>query len=351
MPRPYEALAMHPGAPPSALAGPPAPAAVIPPHGPHGTATAPTPMPPSPFSLTAAKDDTALYQDARAGFSHLLPGRPVLGLSGRPGDPPADAVVHLQDAPLTLRYALAPPAFAAPNAAEVARLTAESYSGWRAQSAVRVDFANPSWLAAWGVEAAAVAAYDVSGGSHREDLFVLVRQGLVLTSTWTYPCGFVDDPAYATFASIAEGTMIWDPARWQQRGRVWPESVFWGAGLFGRPRPKHNERARQIATAVIPADERGHLLAILTSVVSGAGAPWVPLAAEIIEGNRRAILGATRSSAVRAFVEEAFPDVTTAHDLRGLAVLLGRALDGQIAGTTSSAPPPPPLPAVRVPRA
>ena len=32
----------------------------------------------------------------------------------------------------------------------------------------------------------------------REDLFVLVRQGMVMLVSWTYPRGFVDDPAYAT---------------------------------------------------------------------------------------------------------------------------------------------------------
>lgn len=324
------------------------------PHGPHGgagTTAHPTPPPPTPFTLTAAKDDTALFKDERAGFSHLLPGRPVLGPAGRPGEPPADVVIHLQDAPVTLRYTLAPPAFAAPTAADATRLAAESYAGWRAQAHVQVDFANPTWLAAWGVEAAAVATYDVAGGTHREDLFVLARQGLVLTVTWTYPRGFVDDPAYATFASVAEATMVWDPARWEQRGRVWPDGAFWGAGLFARPKPKHNEGARLVATTVIPPDERAHLLAVLTSVVSGAGAPWVVLAPEILDGNRRAILGATRSSVVRTFVERAFVDVKTAHDLRGFAVMLGRALDGQVAGTTSSAPPPPPVPAVRIMKA
>ncbi len=334
---------------PAALPFGPAQPASASPHGaPFGTNAAPLA---SPFALAPAKDDTALFKDERAGFSHLLPGRPVLGTATRPGDPPADAVVHLQDAPVTVRYALARPAFAAPSAAEAARLAAESHAGRRAQAHVRVDFANPSWLAAWSVEAAAVATYDVAGGTHREDLFVLAREGLILTVTWTYPRGFVDDPAYAAFASVAEATMVWDRARWEQRGRVWPDSAFWGAGLFARPKPKHDEGARQVAIAVLPPEERAHLFAVLASVVSGAGAPWVPLAPEVLDGNRRAILGATRSAVVRGFVERAFGDVRTAHDLRGFAVMLGRALDGQVAGTTSSAPPPPPVPATRIVRA
>jgi len=307
----------------------------------------------SPFGLEPRKDDTALFKDARAAFSHLLPGRPVMGLGARPGDPPADAVLHLQDAPITVRYTLAPPAFAAPDALEAVRLTAASHAGWRSNAQVPIDLANPTWLSSWGVEAAAVAAYDVGGrdGAHREDLFVLAKNRLLLTITWTYPRGFIHDPAYAAFASVAEATMVWDSARWEQRGRVWPESPFIGQGLYGRPRPKHNDLAKTIAITPIPPPEAAHLLALLSSIVSSAGAPWVPLSSETIDSHRNALFAATRVPAIHAFLQIAFTDVRTAHDLRGLAVMLGRAVDGQIAGTTSSAPPPPPMPAVRILRA
>lgn len=323
----------------------------VPPSGPSGSpSSAP---PPSAFGLEPGKDDTALFRDARAGFSHLLPGRPVLGLGGRPGDPPSDALIHLQDAPITLRYTLAPPAFAAPSAAEAVRLTAASYAGWRSGTQTQIDFANPTWLAAWGVEAAAVAAYDVGGptGTEHEDLFVLARNRLLLSITWTYPRGFIADPAYAAFASVAEATMVWDTTRWEQRGRVWPDSAFAGPGLYGRARPKHDDLARQVAASSIPYQDRHQLLAILSSMVGTAGAPWVPVAPEIIEGHRHAVLSATRVPAVLLFVQNAFPDVRTAHDLRNVAVMLGRAIDGQTAGTTSSAPPPPPMPAVRIVKA
>ncbi|HEY8076189.1 MAG TPA: hypothetical protein VIF62_18815 [Labilithrix sp.] len=286
----------------------------------------PTPVPQSPFSLAPSRDDTALFVDARASFSHLLPGRPVLGLV-RP-DEVADAMVHLQDAPISLRYHLAPPTFLASSAEEVAWRTAEQLAAWRAGAPVQVELANPTWFASWSVECAAVASY--ANGSAREELFVLVKQGLVMSVSWTYPAGFVDDPAYATFASVAEATMVWDAARVEQRGRVWPESTFLGPGLYGAPRPKHNEAARFLAAAPIAQEERTHVLGILSGVVSGAGAPWVVLSREMLEANRRAILGATRDPSIHAFVERALPDVKTAHDLRGLAILLARALDGTL---------------------
>jgi hypothetical protein len=276
----------------------------------------------------------------------------MLGMATlRAGDPPTDATIHLQDAPITIRYRLEPPAFPASSAAELARGMAERFATWRAQGAVSVDWANDSWLLAWGVEAAAVAAYDVPAGAGmeilREDLFVLVRQGAVLIVSWTYPRGFVDDPAYATFASVAEATMVWDPTRWEQRGRVWPEGAFLGPGLFGAPSAKYNEIAKQLSTAPLLPDERTQVLGILSSVVSGAGAPWVPLPREVIDGNKRAVLSVVRNGRLRAFVEEAFLEIHTAHDLRGLAIVLGRALDAR---RTSSIPPamgsglrPPPL--------
>ncbi len=317
---------------PASLAPHPAPLSPVPPA-PGGVA--------SPFALTPTRDDTALYQDARAGFSHLLPGRPMLGMATlRPGDPPADAVIHLQDAPITIRYRLESPGFVASSAAELARGTAESFARWRAQASVTVDWANDSWLLAWGAEAAVVAAYDVPAAAGtevtREDLFVLVRQGMILVVSWTYPRGFVDDPAYATFASVAEATMIWDPARWEQYGRVWPDGAFLGPGLFGAPQAKYSEIARQLSTAPLLPDERTQVLAILSGVVSGAGAPWVALPREVIDGNKRAVLSAVRNGRLRAFVEEAFLEIRTAHDLRGLAIVMGRALDGR---RTSSIPP------------
>ncbi len=327
---------------------------------PNGAAFA-SPVPRSPFSLETGKDDDGgLFQDARAGFSHLLPGRPALGRP-RPGEPPADATVHLQDAPITLRYKLEPPAVRASSAGELARLTAERFACWRAQAPVNVEFANPTWLLAWGAEGAAVATYDVARatGSNppppsgpgqppedqpaREDLFVLVRQGMVYIVTWTYPRGFTDDPAYASFASVAEATMIWDPLRWEQRGRVWPESTFVGPGIYAPPKPKHDASARWLSGVLLSDDERARLLAVLSDVIGNAGAPWVELRPEVLERHRSAVLAPLRHRELRSFVDAAFSDVRTAHDLRGLAVLLGRALDRR----PSSRPPPAMRPPMR----
>jgi hypothetical protein len=276
----------------------------------------------------------------------------------RAGEPPADAIVHLQDAPITVRYKIEPPSFVAGSAAELARGIATQFAAWRAQGPVNVDWANDSWLSAWGVEAAAVAAYDIpenasTAGSPlaREDLFVLVRQGMVMLVSWTYPRGFIDDPAYATFASVAEATMVWDPTRWEQRGRVWPDGPFLGPGLFGSPKPKYQDIARQLSQLPIGLEERSQVLSLLSGIISSAGAPWVPLAADVTDGNKRALLSAVRSARLGLFIDEAFADVRTAHDLRGLAIVIGRAIDARrtssippsLPGAASTLRPPPPV--------
>jgi hypothetical protein len=150
---------------------------------------------------------------------------------------------------------------------------------------------------------------------------------MVYVVTWTYPAGFTDDPAYASFASVAEATMIWDPMRWEQRGRVWPESTFVGPGIYAVPKPKHNETARVLSRVSLVNEERSHILLVLSGIVSSAGAPWVELRPDMLDANRQAIASAFRDPELRAFIHHAFADVRTAHDLRGFAVLLGRALD------------------------
>lgn len=283
----------------------------------------PSPVPPSPFLLTLAKDDTALFQDTRVGFSHLLPGRPSIG-KPRPGDPPADAVVYLQDAPIAVRYRLEPPTMHASSASELARMTAERYASFRARDGVNADLANQTWLASWGVEGAAVAGYQILG--EREDLFVLAKNGMVLFVTWTCPLSFVDDPAFAAFVAVAEATLVWDPTRWEQRGRVWPQSAFVEPGLKGAPKPKFSEGAKQIEWSSLDAAERARLVSMVSGISASAGAPWTVLTQEVREASRRALLGTTAHRDLQTFFDAAFADVVTAQDLRGLAVIVGRAV-------------------------
>ncbi len=298
-----------------------------------GSAPVPSPVPPSPYSLAPGRDeDVALYRDARIAFSHLLPGRPTLAVA-RPFDPTADVLLELRDAPITVRYKLDVSGRGA-SSPDLARATAERFSSWRAQASTRVDFANPSWLLAWGVEAAALTSYDVAPAADQdlahEDLFVLYREGSLLLVTWTYPRNFIDDPTYAAFASVAEATMVWDPNRWEQRGRIWPESAIVRAGMSMPATPKYTEAWRWLRELSLHPDERRRGLEVLSSITSNVGAPWVELQPDALERSRIALVSAFRSPELQAFFRSAFAEVRTAHDLRGLAVLVGRALDTRL---------------------
>lgn len=353
------------GSPPHAFAPATSPAtststsipSQIPAHPSQSPSSAPPPSGLAPhFSLTVTKDDSALFQDARIGFSHLLPGRPALSVpSFGPHEAPADVAIHLQDAPVVLRYRLEAPSFAAPTAQALAHATAARHAAFRAQpgmlrardagpassNAVSVDHANATWLRAWSVEAAAVSAYDVAitpGAAVHEDLFVLVRHGAVLIVTWTYPRTFLDEPPYATFASVAEATMVWDPTRWEQYGKIWPESAFTHPGLAATPKPKHQEALRALGPLTLDAEARTRLLTVLSGIVSSAGAPWVKLSRELLDTHHRLLARSVRDPRFANFVEVAFGDVATAHDLRGLAILLGRSVGPRPSGSIPIAP-------------
>ncbi len=295
--------------------------------------------PPSPFALARGHDDTALFQDGRSGFSHLLPGHPRF-VPVDPRGPLADASVLLEDAPILVRYRLEPPRVSAPTAGEVAHLTAVMEAHARAGAGVAtatVDHANTTWLSAWGVEGAAVAAYDVAPSApgmpiEREDLFVLVRAGLVMTVRWTYPKELASDPAYAMFASVAEATMIWDAQRWQQqqRARVWPESRLLGPRMRPVLNPAWVERAHELHGLPLSPEERAAILDVLSTVVSNAGAPWVPIAPSERVAATSLLVSSARDVRLHAFVSRLADEVRCAHDLRGAALLVARAVLGPV---------------------
>jgi hypothetical protein len=101
-------------------------------------------------------------------------------------------------------------------------------------------------------------------------------------------------------------------------------------GLFGTPKAKHLDHAKQIAWSTLIPAERTRLLAMVSGISASAGAPWTPLPNEVRDASRRALLGTTANRSVQAFLDGAFEDVLTAQDLRGLAVIVGRSLDARI---------------------
>lgn len=292
-----------------------------------------------PFALTPKHHDAALYQDLRASFGHLLPGRPRLtpGAAGAaPGEPPADTALWLQDAPIAVRYRYEAPQLAAATAGDLAGRTAEAYARARVAPASRgpgVERVAPAWLAKWGVEGAARAEYDLTApdaaGADHEELLVLVRAGGVMLVTTRWPRGAVDAATLALFRSAAEATLVWDARRWQSASGLWPESSFLQPRVVATLWPGREEQLAWLAREARFEDaEREAVTTAVDDVLRNAGAPWAGLDAAAWSAHRDRLLGALVQPAARAFVEGAFGEVRTAQDLRGLAAMLGRAVSG-----------------------
>ena len=285
-----------------------------------------------PFTLTPKASDVALYQDLRTTFGHLVPGRPQI-TPAQPayGEPPADTVLWLADAAITVRYRLEPAAFVAANAHDLAARTAQIYAARRAQRAVDVALVDAGWQATWGVEAAARADYDLptpdAAGADREELFVLVRGGMVMFVTTRHPRAGVDPVTLALFRSATEGSMTWDPMRWQSGVTPWPESSFLEPRALATLRPQREQQEAWLAYEAAPSgeEERAAIYEALERVLRTAGPAWAPLDADAHASYRVSLLAAIQQPKLRSFVDASFAEVRTAHDLRGLAMMVGRA--------------------------
>ena len=285
-----------------------------------------------PFTLTPKLCDAALYQDLRATFGHLVPGRAQLTAAPQVwGEPPADAILWLAHAPITVRYRYERAAFVASSAADLAMRTAQSYGANRTQRAVDVTSPEPGWLATWGVEAAAHADYDLAApdgaGADHEELFVLVRGGMVMFVTTRHPRAGVDPVTLALFRSATEATISWDAQRWQSGTTPWPESTFLEPRMLATLTPYRNDQSAWLAreSGAIDDDQRAGVHDALDRVLRTAGPAWSVLDESARASHRVTLLAAVRQPTLRTFVDATLAEVRTAHDLRGLAMMIGRA--------------------------
>jgi len=300
-----------------------------------------------PFAMTPKAHDVALYTDLRNGFGHLVPGRPQLTPAmPSPGEPPDDTALWLSDLPITVRYRLEGPAFAATSAADLAGRTAEEHARRRARTGTSpgVELVHPGWLGAWATEAAARASYDLAYvdpmGADREDLFILVRSGSVMRVTVRYPNAAVDVVTRSLFLSAFEATLSFHPERWHQVHALWPESSFLEPRVIPTLRPAREEQVRGLTPMLrVGEAERTSIFRALDEALKNAGAPWLALDAASWNRHRDALLGPVADPRLRAAIEAGFGEVRTAHDLRGLALVAGRAVE--LAHRPSSMAPPP----------
>lgn len=301
-----------------------------------------------PYTLRPASGapghDVAIFTHLTARFTHALPGRPQLTppLAAN-GEPVTDAVLWLYDLPVAIRYRCEAAAFSATSATELALEAARRFANWRAQREVEVK-AAPEWHATWRVDGAAHARYDLAVadaiGANREELVVLVRAGMVMHVTIRYPKGALDFVTHASLRSFLWGTLLWEPAG--QGGSPWPQSTFLEPRVATTLVPGRHEQSVELAARLGPTRPDAQrvdpvLLGMIEAngrpvldptdpTFEAASPPWMPVPPEQLAIHRATLLEMMPHPELGAFLDATLPQVRTAHDLRGVALMLGRAL-------------------------
>jgi hypothetical protein len=288
------------------------------------------------FALTPnATGETALYEDRRVGFSHAIPGYPrALQSTPSPIEPAVDTLIGLGDIPVTLRYRVDQPQLQAASAVDYAVRAAQTYVVGRTRVQHPVSPARADQVASWAVEAAAVARYPLpqpdAFGADFEELYVLVRQAVAMVVTVRYPSQQMDWLRQALFTTAMQGSFLWDPQRFRYAPTIWPQSAFLEPGLDASLTPHKCEVLQQITPTLgaLATAEKEALSSVLGALVGREEPPWASVAPEALGAHAQSLVACSAEPRYQAIVRQAAGEVRTAHDLRGLAVLLGRAMNG-----------------------
>ena len=289
-----------------------------------------------PFAFTVTPDgETGGLVDRRTGFTHAFPGYPrPLPPPHAPGEPACEAMIGLCEVPVALRYRLDRPQLVAASAADFAGRLAHAYVSGRTPHGAAIGFARPEQLQGWRVEGAALAQYPLprpdAFGADFEELLVQVSGGFAMTITIRYPRDFRDADwvRKALLASALYASPCWDPHRPPHHvPQIWPPSSFLTPGLSAQLLPHPSAMVATIAPSMpqLPA-EREALSATLGALVMHDAPPWHVLTPAERAAHAAALGGCSASPAFHAVVQQGLAEVRTMHDLRGFAIMVGRAL-------------------------
>jgi len=280
-----------------------------------------------------------------ARFTHAVPGRPQLTppLVAH-GEPASDAVLWMYDVPVAVRYRCEAQTVSGATANDVAVESARKFANWRTQRETEVRALGSDWTMTWRADGAAYARYDLPGpdasGANREELIFLVRAGMTMNITVRYPKGALDLVSLASMRSFVWSTALWEPTPMAQS--PWPQSAFLDARVAATLVPgRHEQSAHLAARMQVPRSEQDRLEPSLLAMIEGKGRatiapaddpfdvpapPWSPMTHEHLMTHHHALTAALPHPELRLFLEGTFPHVRTAHDLRGVALMLGRAV-------------------------
>jgi hypothetical protein len=285
--------------------------------------------------LPAADPDCGVLGDRRLGFSLILPGCPTLGeVKTAPGSEPSlEATVTFAELPIVLQLRVhKPPAARDPRSLLEGFI--RTYTASRTPSLAKIRNIEAEQLSRWRVEAAASTQYKLSmrmsHNGESEDLLVLCRQGQLLTLTRRFVAERLVPLSGTLFTAALYGTLSWDGAPPPVAPRLWPESRFLGAGISGRLTAACRPLAERLSPIFeMDADDAAALGVRIEPLIAGHDAPATALGSDaILQVTHRLTQVCPRPPQEDA-ITELLRDVRTAHDLRGVALLLLHILKRQ----------------------
>lgn len=281
------------------------------------------------FTLAPIAGDVARFVDRRSGLAMSLPGHPSLveivaaGRSWR-DEPAYEARVELADIPVSLRYRC--------SEIDAPLRDLRTLAVVHAANRCSKGMASPAFtarreqLAGWNVDAAASALYalrDPATDGDTEEVLLLARGQALATITKRFPRPRLPPIAWALCNSAIAAGLRWDPAALDgPPSPVWPESSFLVPGVHGTLRAARRQDAARLAALAPPPARMAALAGAAQQLLEGNDA-----ATHLITVEERAAIAeylARRGDPgpLAGVVAELLAEVRTAHDLRGLCIVL-----------------------------
>jgi hypothetical protein len=134
--------------------------------------------------------------------------------------------------------------------------------------------------------------------------------------------------ARAFFVSAANACLSWDAARLRSIAQIWPQSSFLEPGLHASLLPQRLAEVPHLTAQMgLAAHEQGALESALAAILESDEPPWAVLDSNALGAHVAQLSSVSASPGLRAVVERQMYGVRTMHDLRGLALQLGRAME------------------------
>lgn len=288
--------------------------------------------------ILSGDDEAGLLVDPGSGFSMALPGHPYQTVTlEHPEVPRHDARVMIKDVPVEVRCRLD----ARPEdmkAAPLAVALAQAFASNRSQGKINVQPAQEAQRRAWGVEAAASVIYPLKrfdpSGADTEEVLVLIRDQRVMTITRAFPGAFTDSLRWTLFNTASNGSIAWtgDGEPPEAPPVIWPESTFLKPGVLGVLRPERRAQAltlsKTLSTTLIQ-----RVAPRLETLLFGSEPPSTPLDATMRRFMGDYLLEVFEGTDAAALILTCLPELHNAHDSRGLALMLLRAVSAAASRT------------------